>query len=77
MRLFSKGDRVIQPQYGSGTIVSTDEQYTVVEFDNHGQRRFITTMVTLEATKEPAPARAATKRRKPAAKKPAETPTAS
>jgi hypothetical protein len=34
-------------------------------------------MVTLEATKQPAPARAATKRRKPAAKKPAETPTAS
>ena len=76
MRLFAKGDRVIQPQYGSGTIISTDEQYTVVEFDNHGQRRFITNMVTLEATKEPAPARAP-KRRKAAAKKPAETPTAS
>ncbi len=76
MRLFGKGDRVMQPQYGPGTIVTTDEQYTVVEFDNHGSRRFITTMVTLEATKEPAPARAA-KRRKPAAKKKAETPTAS
>jgi DNA-binding FadR family transcriptional regulator len=77
MRLFAKGDRVTQPRYGPGTIISTDEQYTVVEFDNHGQRRFITTMVTLEATKEPAPARAAAKRRKPAAKKQAETPTAS
>ena len=77
MRLFAKGDRVSQARYGPGTILSTDEQYTVVEFDNHGPRRFITTMVTLEATKEPAPAKAAAKRRKPAAKKQAETPTAS
>ena len=39
MRLFSKGHRVMQPQYGAGTITSMDEQYTVVEFDQHGQRR--------------------------------------
>jgi hypothetical protein len=69
MRLFAKGNRVTQPQYGPGTITSMDDQYTVVEFDQHGSRRFITTMVTLQATSEPAPAKAAAKRRKPAAKK--------
>lgn len=69
MRLFSKGHRVTQPQYGAGTITSMDEQYTVVEFDQHGQRRFITTMVTLETTSEPAPARAREKRAKGTSRK--------
>jgi hypothetical protein len=46
-----------------------DEQYTVVEFDQHGQRRFITTMVTLETTSEPAPARAREKRAKGTSRK--------
>lgn len=69
MRLFSKGHRVTQPQYGAGTITSMDEQYTVVEFDQHGQRRFITTMVTLETTNEPAPVRTREKRAKSASKK--------
>jgi hypothetical protein len=70
MRLFSKGNRVTQPQYGPGTITSTDEQYTVIEFDNHGRRMFLTNMVTLEPTSEPAPASAGrAKRRKAAAPK--------
>ena len=69
MRLFSKGHRVMQPQYGAGTITSMDEQYTVVEFDQHGQRRFITTMVTLETTSEPAPARVREKRAKGTSRK--------
>jgi hypothetical protein len=57
MRLFSKGNRVTHTQYGHGTITSTDEQYTVIEFDEHGRKMFITNMVSLEATGEPAPAK--------------------
>jgi hypothetical protein len=64
MRLFTNGNRVTQAQYGPGTIVSTDERYTVIEFDEHGQRKFVTTMVTLEATNAPAPAKAETKSRR-------------
>jgi hypothetical protein len=70
MRLFAKGNRVTQPNYGPGTITSTDEQYTVIEFDNHGRRMFMTNMVTLEPTSEPAPASTGrSKRRKTAAPK--------
>ena len=68
MRLFTKGNRVTQPQYGAGTITSTDDQYTVIEFDQHGRRTFITTLVTLDATDEPAPTRAGRENRRRAAR---------
>jgi hypothetical protein len=35
--------------------VSSDERYTIIEFDNHGRRTFITDMVTLAKSDEPAP----------------------
>lgn len=63
MRLFSKANRVAHAQYGNGTITSTDEQYTVIEFDEHGRKMFITNMVSLEASGEPAPARASRAKR--------------
>jgi len=57
MRIFASGDRVRQPQYGAGTVTSADEHHTVIDFDEHGVHRFVTAMVTLEATSEPAPPR--------------------
>jgi hypothetical protein len=64
VKLFAKGNRVTQATYGAGTITSSDERYTVIEFDNHGRRVFITDMVTLGQTDEPAP-----KKKKAAAKR--------
>ncbi|HSL23797.1 MAG TPA: hypothetical protein VK886_19850 [Vicinamibacterales bacterium] len=55
--MFAKGDRVVQPQYGPGTITEVNDRHTVIEFDEHGTRRFLTSMVTLESTSAPAPAR--------------------
>ena len=66
MKLFAKGNRVSQPNYGAGTVTSSDERYTVIEFDNHGRRVFITDMVTLSKTDEPAPNKPAKGRRKKA-----------
>ncbi|HVB38622.1 MAG TPA: hypothetical protein VND92_08795 [Vicinamibacterales bacterium] len=57
MRLFAKGDRVTQPQYGAGTVTDVNEHHTVIDFDEHGTRTFVTSMVTLEASQTPAPAR--------------------
>ena len=68
VKLFAKGNRVTQPDYGTGTITSSDERYTVIEFDNHGRRVFVTDMVTLGKSDEPAPDRPAKKTRKSAAK---------
>lgn len=57
MPAFAKGDRVIQPQYGAGTLTEVNDRHTVIEFDEHGPKTFITSLVTLERTSEPAPAR--------------------
>jgi hypothetical protein len=59
MKSWTKGDRVVQPTYGLGTLVEVNDQHTVIEFDEHGRRTFSTRLVTLQATSEPAPARAA------------------
>jgi hypothetical protein len=62
MKAWTKGDRVVQPTYGSGTLVEVNEHHTVIDFDEHGRRVFSTRLVALQATNEPAPAKAARKR---------------
>ena len=37
MRRYTAGDRVVQAQYGAGTIVDVNEHHTVIEFDEHGK----------------------------------------
>lgn len=61
-KTWSKGDRVVQPTYGAGTIVEYNEHHAVIEFDEHGRRTFATRLVVLQSTSEPAPAKAARKR---------------
>ena len=63
MRRYAAGDRVVQAQYGAGTIVDVNEHHTVIEFDEHGTRCFSTRIVVLETTNTPAPARKAGARR--------------
>jgi hypothetical protein len=57
MKSFGVGDRVVQADYGAGTVTAADARHTVIDFDLHGVRRFVTTMVSLTATTEPAPPR--------------------
>ena len=62
MKSWTKGDRVVQPTYGPGTLVEVNEHHTVIDFDEQGRKVFATRLVVLQATSEPAPARAARKR---------------
>jgi hypothetical protein len=64
MKQWTKGDRVVQPTYGAGTLVEANEHHTVIDFDEHGRRVFATRLVTLQATNQPAPNKAAAKRTK-------------
>ena len=59
---WTKGDRVVQPTYGAGTIAEYNEHHVVIEFDDGGRRTFSTRLVVLQGTSEPAPAKAARKR---------------
>ena len=58
MPRYSPGKRVSQDQYGPGTVVESNERHTVIDFDDHGVRRFVTMMVDLKSSKLPAPAKA-------------------
>lgn len=51
----AKGDRVSHEQYGTGTITDKDVHHTVIDFDAHGSRRFVTDRVVLAPTSTPAP----------------------
>jgi hypothetical protein len=62
MKAWTKGDRVVQPTYGPGTLVEVNEHHTVIDFDEHGRRVFSTKLVVLQATSSPAPAKAPRKR---------------
>lgn len=55
MRLYAVGDRVLQAQYGVGTITAVNEYHTVIDFDEHGTRRFATPLVRLERSLTTAP----------------------
>jgi len=61
---FDKGDRVSQPQYGNGTIMEVDENHTVIDFDEHGVCKFVSRLVTLSKSTEPAPQRTPARRSK-------------
>jgi hypothetical protein len=72
MKAWTKGDRVVQPTYGPGTLVEVNEHHTVIDFDEHGRRTFATRLVSLQSTNEPAPNKAKTPRKRAAPKKKAE-----
>ncbi len=62
MKSWMKGDRVVQPTYGAGTLVEVNEHHTVIDFDEHGRRTFSTRLVALQSTNEPAPNKPSRKR---------------
>jgi hypothetical protein len=55
MSIRSTGDRVNHAQYGHGTVSSVNEYHTVIEFDAHGKRTFVSPRVVLTDSMEPAP----------------------
>lgn len=50
-----KGDRVSHGQYGPGTVTDLDIYHTVIDFDTHGARRFVTNRLVVERTDDPGP----------------------
>ena len=62
-KAWSKGDRVVQPTYGPGTLVEVNEHHTVIDFDEGGRKVFATRLVVLQASNEPAPHKTPTRKR--------------
>jgi hypothetical protein len=58
MKRFEVGARVVEPTYGLGSVVAVEDAYTRVQFDEHGVKKFLTSMSKLEPSDEPVPASA-------------------
>src|SRR5918999_6606986 len=56
MKRFEVGSRVVEPTYGLGSVVAVEDNYTRVQFDEHGIKKFLTSMSRLEPSDEPVPA---------------------
>ena len=56
--------RVQHDKFGLGVVAEADAEYTVIEFDEHGRKKFLTRLVSLQTSDEPPP-----KRRRAARKK--------
>jgi hypothetical protein len=71
MKRFEVGARVVEPTYGLGSVVAVEDAYTRVQFDDHGVKKFLTSMSKLEPSDEPMPAgaRGAKPRKKRVTKK--------
>ena len=56
MKRFEVGARVVEPTYGLGSVIAVEDAYTRVQFDEHGVKKFLTSMSKLEPSDEPVPA---------------------
>jgi hypothetical protein len=56
MKRFDVGARVVEPTYGLGSVIAVEDAYTRVQFDEHGVKKFLTSMSRLEPSDEPVPA---------------------
>lgn len=60
-----EGHKIKHELYGEGVVTESDEERTTVDFDNHGTKKFVTTLMTCEIIGE-APKRKARGRRRKA-----------
>jgi len=67
MTTFSTGQQVKHERYGFGTVLICDEERISIRFDDHGEKKFVRSIVALEKSdREPPPEkRRASRARKP------------
>jgi len=66
--LYSTGGQVEHAKFGLGTVLSFSEERIVIKFDDHGEKKFVTTMVlgSLKKSDRQPPAEKRAARRKKA-----------
>ena len=62
MQILSEGQSIRHEQYGMGTVTESNLDRTTIDFDDHGVKRFVTSIWSAELIGEP-PATPPTKRR--------------
>ena len=62
MQILTEGQTVRHEQYGIGTVTESNTERTTIDFDDHGLKKFVTSIWTAELVGEP-PADRPTRRR--------------
>jgi hypothetical protein len=62
MTSFSSGQYIKHFQYGCGTIIKHNQDRTTIDFDAHGIKIFVTTLMAIEPAEGVPPKRRRTKR---------------
>ena len=57
MKQFNIGARIVEPTYGVGLVIAIEDTYTRIQFDEHGVKKFLTSLASLESSKVPLPDR--------------------
>jgi hypothetical protein len=73
MKALQIGAYIKHSQYGLGVVTESDSEYTDIDFDVHGMKKFVTTIMVVERAEGTPPPR----RRRKSAKKVATTAVAS
>jgi hypothetical protein len=69
VQVLEAGQTIRHMQYGVGTVTESDSDRTTVEFDDHGMKKFVTSMWSAEVVGEIAGRPARPKRRRKSTKK--------
>lgn len=64
MKVLAEGLYVKHFQYGCGVVTESNEERTSIDFDDHGLKKFVTSMMVVEPAEGTPPKRLGSKRRK-------------
>ena len=65
MKALQKGAYIQHSQYGLGVITQSDSEYTDIDFDLHGMKKFLTAIVVLEHAEGTPPQRKKVRKKAP------------
>jgi hypothetical protein len=63
VQVLSSGQQVKHEQYGLGVVTESDTEHTAIDFDDHGRKLFVTSLMNAELIGEAPPNPTRTKRR--------------
>jgi hypothetical protein len=66
LKALQKGAYIKHFQYGLGVVTESDTERTSIDFDLHGTKRFVTTIMVVELAEGTPPPRRRKMRKKPA-----------
>lgn len=67
MKVLSEGLYIKHSQYGCGVVTQSDAERTTIDFDAHGLKKFVTSMMVVEMAEGTPPKRSGARRSRKAA----------